>query len=78
MHHTIKGTLPSISASHGGQPYSQVKAWALDHKGKATSDVDFNPEDPLSAYNNSSIHSRLTEYTSAARSVHGPEYGLST
>jgi hypothetical protein len=33
---------------------------------------------PPSAYSNPSIHSRLTEYTSAARSVHGPEYDPST
>jgi hypothetical protein len=50
----------------------------LDHKGKETSDVDFNPEDPPSAYSNPSIHSRLSEYTSVARSVHGPKYDPST
>ena len=37
----------SQSASHGGAPFSQVKTWAMAHKGKATSAVDFNPEDPL-------------------------------
>ena len=68
----------SQSASHGGAPCSQVKAWAMAHKGKATSAVDFNSEDPPSAYNNPSIHSRLTEYTTAAKAVHGPEYDPST
>jgi hypothetical protein len=50
----------------------------LAHKGKATSDVDYNPEDPLSVYSNATIHSRLTQYTEMARAVYGPEYDPST
>jgi hypothetical protein len=50
----------------------------MAHKGKATSDVAYNPEDPPEAYTNASIHSRLGEYTSVARSIHGPEYDPST
>jgi hypothetical protein len=50
----------------------------MAHKGKATSDVSYNPEDPPEAYTNASVHTRLSEYTSAARSVHGPEYDTST
>ena len=46
----------------------------MAHKGKATSDVAYNPEDPPSAYNNESVHSRLDGYTSMAREVHDPEY----
>jgi hypothetical protein len=38
------------------------------------SDVDYNPKDPPSAYNNVTIHSHLSDYTSMARQVHGPEY----
>ena len=53
-------------------------AYALAHKGKATSDVAHNPEDPHSAYNNESVHSRLDGYTSMARVVHGSEYDPST
>ena len=49
-------------------------AYALAHKGKATSDVTYNPEDSRSAYSNESVHSRLDGYTSMARVVHGPEY----
>ncbi|GJM89861.1 hypothetical protein PR202_ga06085 [Eleusine coracana subsp. coracana] len=45
------------------------------HKGKATS-VNYNPKDPPEAYSNASI-SRLSEYTSMAQEVHGPEYDLS-
>ena len=51
--------------------------YALAHKGKATSDVAYNLEDPPSAYNNESVHSRLDGYTSMARVVHGPEYNPS-
>jgi hypothetical protein len=53
-------------------------AYSMAHKGKATSDVSYNPEDPPEAYTNPSIHSRLTEYTSMAREVHGPDYDPST
>ena len=49
-------------------------AYALAHKGKATFDVAYNPEDPSSAYSNESIHSRLNGYTSMARVVRGLEY----
>jgi hypothetical protein len=48
-----------------------LKAWALAHKGKATSDVDYNPEDPPSVYSNAIVHSRLSQYTEMARVVHG-------
>jgi hypothetical protein len=34
----------------------------------AMSDVSYNPEDPLEVYSNLSVHTRLTEYTSVARS----------
>ena len=49
-------------------------AYALAYKGKAMADVAYNLEDPPSAYNNESVHSRLDGYTSMARAVHGPEY----
>jgi hypothetical protein len=38
------------------------------------SDIDYNPEDPPSAYNNATIHSHLSDYTSMAKQVHGLEY----
>jgi len=50
----------------------------MTHKGKATSDVDYNLEDRPEAYNNATVHNRLSEYTSMAREVHGPEYNPST
>ena len=46
----------------------------MSHKGKATSDVSFSLEDGPQEYTNPSIHSRISEYTSAARSVHGPDF----
>ena len=64
----------SQSASHGGQPCGQLKAYALAHKGKATANIDYNPEDPPSAYSNSTVHTRLSEYTSMAREVHGADF----
>ena len=52
----------------------QFEAWTMAHKGKATSDVHYNPEDPPEAYSNSSIHTRLTEYTA----MQGRSMGQST
>ena len=49
-------------------------AYAMAHKGKAKSDVSYNPDDPPSAYSNATVHSRLSQYTEMARAVHGPEY----
>ena len=46
----------------------------MAHKGKATTDVAYNPEDPPSVYSNESVHSRLDGYTSMVRAVHVPEY----
>jgi hypothetical protein len=53
-------------------------AYAMAHKGKATSNVSYNPEDPPEAYSNLSVYTRINEYTSAARSLHGDDYDLSS
>ena len=50
----------------------------MAHKGKATSDVTYNPDDGPEAYTNPTIHSRLSEYTAMAKEVHGPDYDLRT
>ena len=49
----------------------------MAHKGKAMSDVAYNPKDPPSTYSNESVHSRLEGYTSMTRQVCGPKYDLS-
>jgi hypothetical protein len=46
----------------------------MAHKGKATSDVTYNPDDRPEAYSNPAIHSRLHDYTAMAQEVHGPDY----
>ena len=48
------------------------------HKGKLTSDISFNLEDPPEAYTNPSVHSRISEYTEVARSLHGLDHDPST
>jgi len=48
--------------------------WALARKGKATSNVTYNPDDPPSAYSNPSVHSRIQAYTEMGRQVHGPDW----
>jgi hypothetical protein len=54
-------------------------AYAMSHKGKATApETSYNPDDPPEAYTNTSVYTRLTNYTEAARSVHGPNFDLAT
>ena len=66
------------SVSHGGQPCSIFSAYAMAHKGKATSDITYNPDDGPEAYSNLAVYSRLSEYTAMAQEVHGPDYDPST
>jgi hypothetical protein len=53
-------------------------AYAMAHKGRATSYVSYNPEDPPSAYNNATVHSRLSQYIEVAKEIHGLEYDPTT
>jgi hypothetical protein len=53
-------------------------AYAMAHKGKATSDVSYNPEDPPEAYNNPMVYTCINQYTSVARSLHGDDYDPSS
>jgi hypothetical protein len=66
------------SASHGGRPCSTFSAYATAYKGKATSDVTYNPDDEPEAYTNPVVYSRLHDYTAMAQEVHGLEYDPST
>lgn len=51
----------------------------MSHKGKATAaETSYNPDDPADAYTNSSVHSRLTDYSEAARTVHGDDFDPAT
>jgi hypothetical protein len=42
--------------------------------GKAMADIEYDPDAPPEAYTNSSIHTRLSSYMEATRSVHGLGY----
>ncbi|TVU17464.1 hypothetical protein EJB05_33502, partial [Eragrostis curvula] len=66
------------SASHGGQAITSFQAFALSHKGKATSDVQYNPEDHPSAYSNPTAYRSLSSYSEVAKEVHGPDIDPST
>jgi hypothetical protein len=46
----------------------------MAHKGKATFDVTYNPDDGPEAYNNLAVYSHLHDYSAMAQEVHGPEY----
>ena len=64
--------------AHPGQECGDFQAYCMAHKGKAASNISFSLDDPASAYSNSSIHTRVNEYVSAVRSVHGEDYDPST
>ena len=64
----------SQSAAHGGQPIGQLTTYALAHMDPTKSNIEYNPVAGPEAYTNSSVHTRLTSYMEAARSVHGPDY----
>jgi hypothetical protein len=44
----------------------------MTHKGKATSDVTYNPDGGPEAYNSPVVYSRLHDYITMAQEVHGP------
>ncbi|KAK3142844.1 hypothetical protein QOZ80_4BG0352430 [Eleusine coracana subsp. coracana] len=69
---TLSKYMATWSSSHGGQPLGSLKGWALAHKGKATSSIDFNSDDGSESYSNPAVHNRISEYTSMAWEVHGP------
>jgi hypothetical protein len=46
----------------------------MAHKGKATSNVSYNPDDPPKTYTNPTVYTRTNEYTSVARTLHGEYY----
>jgi hypothetical protein len=50
----------------------------MAHKGKATSDITYNPDDGPEAYNNPTIYNRLHDYTTMAQEVHDLEYDSRT
>ena len=65
--------------AHGGQPINPYTGYCLANKGKATApDNVYNPEDGPEAYTNPSVHSRISEYTEVARSLHGSDHDPST
>jgi hypothetical protein len=46
----------------------------MSHKGKAMSDVTYNPDDGPEAYKNPAVYNLLHDYTAMAQEVHVPEY----
>jgi hypothetical protein len=50
----------------------------MAHKGKATFDITYNPDDGPEAYNNPVVYNHLHDYIAKTQEVHGPEYDLRT
>jgi hypothetical protein len=55
-------------------PCSIFPVYAMANKGKAMSDVTYNPEDGPEAYSNPAVYSCLSEYTAMAYVVHELDY----
>ena len=66
------------SALHSGQSCNDFTAYAMSHKGRAMSDVAYNPTDPPEAYTNPSIHARINAYTEMGRALHGETWDPAT
>jgi hypothetical protein len=50
----------------------------MAHKGKAMSDVTYNPDGGPEVYSNPAIYSRLSEYTAMTQEVYGSDYNPRT
>ena len=50
----------------------------MSKKGKAKSDVSYNPDDPPEAYNNPDAYTCIRDYTFAMREMHGPDFDLAS
>ncbi|TVU45808.1 hypothetical protein EJB05_05311 [Eragrostis curvula] len=59
---------------HGGEEINTFEAFALSHKGKATAEIHYNPEDPPEVYSNPRAYSRLSSYSKVAKEVYGQDY----
>ena len=64
----------SQSSSLEGQECTPFMGWVLASKGKATSNVTYNPDDPPWAYNNPTVYGRIQSYTEMGKQVHGPDW----
>jgi hypothetical protein len=67
-------TKVSFSRSDENQLCSELQAYGISHKGKATSDVTFNVDDPPETYSNSTIQPRITRYVTTTREVRGLDF----
>ena len=59
---------------HNQQACSEFAAICMSKKGKAKSDVSYNPDDPPEAYSNPNAYARIRDYTSAMREMHGSDF----
>ncbi|TVU17947.1 hypothetical protein EJB05_34009, partial [Eragrostis curvula] len=76
-HHQGSLSLNEYAAKYSaarGEPINTFEAFALSHKGKATAEIHYNPEDPPEAYINPSAYSCLSSYSEVAKEVYGQDY----
>ena len=72
--------LPSYSqeTAHPGVEVLEFSAWAMSHMGRASSSVSFDPSAPREVYSDPTVHTKVQEYTSKVREVHGEDYDVRT
>jgi hypothetical protein len=56
----------------------EFSAWAMSHMGRASSSVSFDPSAPREVYSDLTVHTKVQEYTSKVREVHGKDYDVHT
>ena len=68
----------SQEAAHPGVEVSEFYAWAISHMGRASSSVSFDPSASREVYSDPTVHTKVQEYTSKVREVHGEDYDVRT
>jgi hypothetical protein len=65
-------------AAHPGEEVSEFSAWAMSHMGRASPSVSFDPAAPPEVYSDPNVYTKVQEYTSAVREIHGEDYNVRT
>jgi len=56
----------------------EFSTWAMSHMGRASSSISFDPSAPREVYSDPTVHTKVQEYTSKVREVHGEDYDVRT
>jgi hypothetical protein len=66
----------SQETTHLGEEVSEFSVWAMSHMGRASSSVSFDLASPPEAYSDPTVYTKVQEYTSKVREIHGEDYDV--